>query len=70
MATSASLVVLLAVASFTAWFFSMLVGGGSPLILIPLVTLLIGAQSVAPVLTIGSVLGNTQRSDLLWEHID
>lgn len=67
---SASLVVLLAVVSFTAWFFSMLVGGGSPLILIPLVTLLIGAQYVAPVLTIGSVLGNTQRSVLLWKHID
>lgn len=68
--TSVSLISLLALVSFTAWFFSMLVGGGSPLILIPLVTLLLGAQSVAPVLTIGSVLGNTQRSALLWEHID
>lgn len=67
---SVSLISLLALVSFTAWFFSMLVGGGSPLILIPLVTLLLGAQSVAPVLTIGSVLGNTQRSALLWEHID
>ncbi len=48
----------------------MLVGGGSPLILIPLVTLLLGAPSVAPVLTVGSVLGNVQRVALLWEHID
>lgn len=48
----------------------MLVGGGSPLILIPLVTLLLGTQSVAPVLTIGSVLSNTQRSVFLWKHID
>lgn len=48
----------------------MLVGGGSPLVLIPLVTVLLGAQSVAPVLTIGSVLGNVQRSALLWRHID
>lgn len=68
--TSASLIVLLASGSFVSWFVSMLVGGGSPLILIPLVTLLLGAWSVAPVLTIGSVLGNTQRSVLLWQHID
>ncbi|MEL6554076.1 MAG: sulfite exporter TauE/SafE family protein [Cyanobacteria bacterium J06621_11] len=64
------ILVLLASASFTAWFVSMLVGGGSPLILIPLTTLLLGAPSVAPVLTIGSVLGNVQRVSLLWQHID
>ncbi len=68
--SSALLISLLASVSFTAWFISMLVGGGSPLILIPTVTLLLGAQSVAPVLTIGSVLGNMQRSALLWRHID
>ena len=68
--TDASILVLLSSVSFAAWFISMLVGGGSPLILIPLVTLLLGAQSVAPVLTIGSVLGNTQRGVLLWKHID
>ncbi|MFK8183528.1 MAG: sulfite exporter TauE/SafE family protein [Phormidesmis sp.] len=68
--SSALLILLLALVSFLAWFASMLVGGGSPLILIPLVTLLLGAQSVAPVLTIGSVLGNVQRGALLWQHID
>ncbi|MGB3768153.1 MAG: sulfite exporter TauE/SafE family protein [Phormidesmis sp.] len=68
--TDASILVLLASVSFAAWFISMLVGGGSPLILIPLVTLLLGAQSVAPVLTIGSVLGNAQRGLLLWKHVD
>jgi uncharacterized protein len=61
---------LLSSVSFTAWFVSMLVGGGSPLILIPLVSLLLGAQSVAPVLTVGSVLGNLQRVAMLWPHID
>ena len=66
----ALLLVLLSSVSFAAWFISMLVGGGSPLLLIPLVTLLLGAPSVAPVLTIGSVLGNIQRSVLLWKHID
>ena len=67
---TALLLFLLAFVSFLAWFVSMLVGGGSPLVLIPLVTLLLGAQSVAPVLTVGSVLGNAQRSALLWAHID
>ena len=61
---------LLGLASFIGWFISMIVGGGSPLILIPSATVLLGAQSVAPVLTIGSVLGNLQRSALLWQHID
>lgn len=63
-------VVLLSGVSFSAWFVSMLVGGGSPLVLIPAATLLLGAPAVAPVLTIGSVLGNVQRSALLWQHID
>lgn len=65
-----SILILLSSVSFAAWFTSMLVGGGSPLILIPTVTLLLGAPAVAPVLTIGSVLGNLQRSVLLWQHID
>jgi len=68
--STALLISLLAPTSFLAWFVSMLVGGGSPLVLIPFVTLLLGAQSVAPVLTIGSVLGNAQRGALLWQHID
>lgn len=68
--STALLLFLLATVSFLAWFVSMLVGGGSPLVLIPLVTLLLGAQSVAPVLTIGSLLGNIQRGSLLWKHID
>jgi uncharacterized protein len=61
---------LLSSGSFIAWFISMLVGGGSPLILIPLVTLSLGAQSVAPVLTVGGVLCNLQRVAMLWRHID
>lgn len=65
-----SLLLLLSSVSFAAWFVSMLVGGGSPIVLIPTVTLLLGAPAVAPVLTIGSVLGNIQRGVMLREHID
>jgi uncharacterized membrane protein YfcA len=61
---------LLGLVSFLAWFLSMLSGGGSPLVLIPLVSLWFGAQAVAPVITVGMLLGNGQRSLFLWKHID
>lgn len=56
--------------SAVAWFLSMLAGGGSPFILIPLVSILLGAQAVAPVITIGMLIGNAQRSVLLRPHVD
>jgi uncharacterized protein len=62
--------VVLGSASFVAWFVSMLTGGGCPLILIPLVTVLLGAQSVAPIITTGMLLGNVQRSFLFWQEVD
>ena len=57
-------------ASFVAWFLSMLAGGGSPFILIPLISVWIGVQAVAPVITTGLLVGNTQRSLFFWDHID
>lgn len=39
----------------------MLAGGGSPFILLPVVSLLLGAQAVAPVITTGLLIGNAQR---------
>jgi uncharacterized protein len=57
-------------ASFVAWFLSMLAGGGSPFILIPLISLWLGVQAVAPVITTGLLIGNTQRSLLFRRHID
>ncbi len=58
------------VVSFIAWFLSMLAGGGSPFILIPLVSLLLGAQAVAPIITTGLLVGNTQRGLFFWSDID
>lgn len=63
-------ILALAVISFFAWFFSMLAGGGSPLILIPVISLLLGSQAVAPVITVGLLVGNSQRSLYLWNQID
>lgn len=56
--------------SFIAWFLSMLAGGGSPFILIPLISLLMGVQAVAPVITTGLLVGNAQRSFFFWSEID
>ncbi len=62
--------VYLFVASSVGWFLSMLAGGGSPFILIPLVSVLLGTQAVAPIITLGMLVGNAQRGMLLWSHID
>jgi uncharacterized membrane protein YfcA len=61
---------LLGLASFIAWFLSMLAAGGSPFVLIPLVTLLFGSPSVAPVITTGMLIGNVQRVVFFWRDID
>lgn len=61
---------LLAITSFASWFLSMLAGAGSPLVLIPLVTWLCGSTAVAPVLTLGMLLGNGQRVFMFWPRID
>ena len=61
---------ILAIASFASWLLSMLAGAGSPLVLIPLVTWLCGSAAVAPVLTLGMLLGNGQRVIMFWPRID
>lgn len=48
----------------------MLAGGGSPLVLIPLLSVLLGSQAVAPVITTGLLIGNSQRSLFFWQKID
>lgn len=61
---------LLGLASFVSWFLSMLTGAGSPLVLIPLVSLLCGAGAVAPIITLGMLLGNSQRMVIFWQQIN
>ncbi|MDA0672093.1 MAG: sulfite exporter TauE/SafE family protein [Cyanobacteria bacterium] len=63
-------VLILGSVSFVAWFLSMLAGGGSPLVLIPVITVLLGSQAVAPVITTGLLVGNSQRSLFFWREID
>jgi uncharacterized membrane protein YfcA len=63
-------IVYLSVVSFFAWIVSTLAGGGSPFVLIPLVSLLMGAAAVPPVITIGMFFGNAHRVFLFWREID
>lgn len=63
-------ILLLALASFVAWFISSLAGGGSPFIIIPMVNFLLDPQAVPPVVTTGMLLGNFQRAFVLWQDID
>lgn len=53
-----------------AWFLSSLIGGGSPLILIPVINGFLGAAAVPPVLTTGMLFGNGQRVWIYWGAID
>lgn len=62
--------ILLSLASAFAWFISTLAGGGSPLILIPVLSFLLGSQAVPPIITIGMLSGNAQRTWLFWKYID
>ncbi|HEY9618508.1 MAG TPA: sulfite exporter TauE/SafE family protein [Microcoleaceae cyanobacterium] len=61
---------LLALASFIAWFISSLAGGGSPYIIMPAVNWLLDAQAIPPIVTIGMLLGNLQRTCVYWEEVD
>lgn len=56
--------------SFVAWSISALAGGGSPIVLIPAVNFLIGAEAVAPSITTGMLIGNSQRIWMFWKHIN
>jgi uncharacterized protein len=60
----------LTLTSFASWFVSTLAGGGTPLLLIPLIGSLLGAAAVPPVLTIGMLLGHPQRVFLYWQFIN
>lgn len=61
---------LLFLTSILACFLSAIVGGGSPFILIPIITALAGAGAVAPVITTGMLFNNGQRALFLKGNIE
>jgi uncharacterized protein len=61
--------VWLALAGFIGFLISTVAGGGGSLILVPIVSFLIGAQQVAPVVSLGEMVQRPVRLILFWKSI-
>lgn len=61
---------LIFLASMIAYIISTLSGGGGSLLLVPVISLLIGGKSAAPVINLGNLIGEPVRIVLFWKHID
>ncbi len=57
-------------ASVLGWFISSLVGGGSSFILMPIVGIFLGTTAIPPVLTIGGMLGSSERAFVYRKNIN
>ena len=56
--------------SVLSWFVSTVAGGGSSLLLMPVIGLFLGASAIAPVTTAGAILGNGERVIAYRQHIN
>ncbi|MGK7929389.1 MAG: sulfite exporter TauE/SafE family protein [Spirulina sp.] len=64
------LISILLLTGSLGWFVSAIAGGGSSLILIPVVSLLLGTAAVPATITIGALFGNVERATIYWDKID
>ncbi len=53
-----------------AWFFSTVAAGGAATLLIPVITFLLGAQMVAPIISIAALFANPSRAVIFRKNID
>ncbi len=53
-----------------AWFISTVAAGGAATLLIPIIGFLLGAQYVAPIISLASICSNPARAWLFRDHID
>jgi uncharacterized protein len=53
-----------------AWFFSTVAAGGAATLLIPVISFLLGAQMVAPIISIAALIANPSRAYIFRKHID
>lgn len=60
----------LIIASVLGWFISSLMGGGSSFILMPIVGGFLGATAIPPVITIGGILGSSERAFVYRQNIN
>ncbi|TIU28841.1 MAG: sulfite exporter TauE/SafE family protein, partial [Mesorhizobium sp.] len=58
--------ILLVVSGFVAWIVSTVGGGGGALLLVPLVGFIAGAQAVAPVTTLATMVAGGGRAFVFW----
>jgi len=54
----------------TCWFFSTVAAGGAATILIPIITLFLGAQMVAPIISVAAIIANPTRVYAFRKFID
>lgn len=64
------LVLAITLLAFFGWLLTTVAGGGGPLLLVPAVSFLLGAEAVAPVVTIAALVGAPARAGLFWKAID
>lgn len=53
-----------------AWFFSTVAAGGAATLLIPVIAFFLGAQMVAPVISVAALLANPSRAFMFRKNID
>lgn len=53
-----------------AWFFSTVAAGGAATLLIPVITFFLGAQMVAPVISVAALIANPSRAFIFRNHVD
>lgn len=64
------IIALLLVTACLAWFVSTVAAGGAAMLMIPVVTLLLGAHMVAPVISVGALLANPSRAWLFRHSVN
>ncbi|MBL1142326.1 MAG: sulfite exporter TauE/SafE family protein [Proteobacteria bacterium] len=62
--------ILFFVSGLLAWFISTVAAGGAATLLIPLITFLLSAQVVAPVISVAALIANPSRAYLFRHHVD
>ena len=64
------IIIVLFILGLVAWFFSTIAAGGAATFLIPLIAFLLGAQLVAPVISLAALIANPSRVYVFRKNID
>jgi uncharacterized protein len=62
--------VMLLILGLLSWFFSTIAAGGAATILIPIITFMLGAQMVAPTISVAALIANPSRAFFFRQHVD